>query len=243
MCSNLFACNKSYGPTPIIVFLLLILAAAALPAPADDASRLPLLARCDFENGSAVGWRPNTPSHWRVIAKDGTMVYEVTAVSEQGRIRAPTSWSVWEGHDVTSFEFTGRMQCYTDPAVAGRDLCVFFHYQDPVHFYYVHFSAESAAVHNIIGLVNGADRIKVNVEPAGSSMARLTDKAWHEFKVVCDARSGEIRAYLDDLITPILTATDRTLTHGLVGVGSFDDTGCFDELVLRGRATTSSGVK
>lgn len=162
------------------------------------------------------------------------MVYEQAAPGEQGKIRAPTSWSVWTGHDVTSFEFTGRMQCYTDPAVPGRDMCVFFHFQDPAHFYYVHFSAESADVHNIIGLVNGADRVKINVEPAGTSAARMTDRAWHEFKVTYEARSGEIRAYLDDMTRPVLTARDRTLSHGLVGVGSFDDTGCFDDLRLRG---------
>jgi hypothetical protein len=34
--------------------------------------------------------------------------------------------------------------------------------------------------------------------------------------------------------TPILTASDSTLSHGLVGVGSFDDTGSFDDLMLWG---------
>jgi hypothetical protein len=62
----------------------------------------------------------------------------------------------------------------------------------------------------------------------------MTDRVWHEFKVVCDAGSGEIRAYLDDMAKPILTARDRTLGHGLVGVGSFDDTGCFVDLELWG---------
>jgi hypothetical protein len=125
------------------------------------------------------------------------------------------------------------MKCYTDPAVPGRDMCVFFHYQDPTHFYYVHFAAESAEFHNIIGLVNGADRVKINAETAGGSVFRLTDRAWHTFKVTCDAATGEIRAYLDDLTAPILTARDRTLGHGLVGVGSFDDTGAFDDLKLK----------
>jgi hypothetical protein len=32
--------------------------------------------------------------------------------------------------------------------------------------------------------------------------------------------------------TPVLTARDRTLGRGLVGVGSFDDTGAFDDLRL-----------
>ena len=201
---------------------------------------LPLLAAEDFESGKADSWLPKDADHWRVIEKDGSKVYELIAPGEQGAVRAPTEWSVWTGHDVTSFEFTGRMRCYTDTTIPGRDMCVFFHYQDPTHFAYVHFSAESADVHNIIGLVNGADRVKINIEPAGKSVFRMTDLAWHNFKVRYDARSGDIKAYLDDMTAPILTARDKTLGHGLVGIGAFDDAGSFDDLVLRGIRTEAS---
>jgi hypothetical protein len=187
----------------------------------------------DFESGSAEGWRPNDPSHWRIADDHGSRVYELTAPGTQGALRAPTSISVVPGHDVGAFELTGRLRCDTDPATPVRDMCVFFHYQDPTHFCYVHFAGTSDEVHNIIGLVNGADRVKINAEPAGGSVFRLTGRGWHAFKVTCDAATGEIRAYLDDMAVPILTARDRTLTHGLVGLGSFDDTGAFDDIVLK----------
>jgi hypothetical protein len=192
-----------------------------------------LVMSSDFEDGTAAGWEPNDPGHWRVANVGGSMAYELTAPGTQGTIRAPTSWSLLAGSDAASFELTGRLLCYTDPATAVRDMCVFFHFQDPTHFSYVHFAGSSDAVHNIIGLVNGADRVKINAEPTGGSIFRLTDRQWHRFKVVCDASTGEIRAYLDDMAAPLLTARDRTLTHGLVGVGSFDDTGAFDDIVLR----------
>jgi len=192
-----------------------------------------LVMTSDFEDGTAAGWRPNDPSHWRVADDHGSKVYELTAAGAQGTVRAPTSWSVLAGSDASSFELTGRLRCDTDPATAVRDMCVFFHFQDPAHFYYVHFAGTSDAVHNIIGLVDGADRVKINAEPEGGSVFRLTDREWHRFKVTCDGSTGEIRAYLDDRTAPILTARDRTLTHGLVGVGSFDDTGAFDDIVLR----------
>jgi hypothetical protein len=211
-------------------FGLILGGLACSRVPAD----MPLLGEWDFESGSAAGWRPNDPERWRAVRREGSVTYELTAPGEPGTIRAPTSWSVWTGVDVTSFEFTGRMTCDTDPSIPGRDMCVFFHFQDAAHFYYVHFAGESADVHNIIGLVNGSDRVKINAEPAGASRAGLTDRAWHAFKVSCDGRTGEIRAYLDDMKTPVLTARDRTLGHGLVGVGSFDDTGAFDDLRLRG---------
>lgn len=213
----------------IALTLLSVLCRPDIPGP-------PLLAGSDFENGLAPGWAPNDPAHWRVVRDDGSMVYELTAPGAPGPVRAPTSWSLWAGHDVASFEFTGRVRCYTEPATVVRDMCIFFHFQDPTHFYYVHFAGSSDEVHNIIGLVDGGDRVKINAEPAGTSIYRLNDRAWHTFKVTCDARTGEIRAYLDDMVKPILTARDQTLGHGLVGVGSFDDTGAFDDLVLRGAA-------
>jgi hypothetical protein len=214
--------------------LVAIVFAPVAPSLYQDLPGLALLAKSNFESGRADGWRPNDPAHWRVVSKDGAMVYELTAPGEPGKVRAPTSWSVWTDDDVTSFEFRGRIKCYTDPANNKRDMCVFFHFQDPTHFYYVHFAGSSDDVHNIIGLVNGADRVKVNAEPAGRSVFRMTDLEWHEFKVVCDGASGEVRAYLDDMTGPVLTARDTMLGHGMVGVGSFDDTGCFAGLQLWG---------
>jgi hypothetical protein len=187
----------------------------------------------DFESGSAEGWRPDDPARWRVAGDPGSRVYELAAPGTPGAVRAPTSISVVAGREVGAFELTGRLRCDTDPATAARDMCVIFGYRDPAHFSYVHFAGTSDEVHNIIGLVDGADRVKINLEPAGGSAFRLTDRAWHAFKVTRDAATGEIRAYLDDMTAPILTARDRTFGAGLVGVGSFDDTGAFDDLVLR----------
>lgn len=188
----------------------------------------------DFEDGRADSWQPNHPENWRVVYLQGSMVYELTAPGPQGQFRSPASWSVLTGYDVTSFVFIGRLKCRADPSNPHRDLCIFFHYQDPAHFGYVHFSASSDDVHNIIGLVNGADRVRINREPAGQSVFRLADTGWHEFKVTYDARTGEVQAFLDDPDTPVLTARRAEFSHGLVGVGSFDDTGCFDDIRLWG---------
>lgn len=199
-----------------------------------EKTELPLLETSDFESGKAEGWKPNDPAHWRVVEQEGSMVYELTAPGEQGKVRAPTSWSLITGHVVTSFALSGRLKCLADPNDPHRDICIFFHFQDPTHFCYVHLSASSDESHNVIDLVNGADRVKINTEPAGKSVFRLTDREWHDFKVTYDGASGKIEAFLDDLESPILTAVDKTLGHGLVGVGSFDDAGCFDDIRLRG---------
>ena len=195
----------------------------------------PPLMSADFEGGSAPGWEPNIPENWRVGEESGTRCYQLLSPGEQGEVRAPTSWSLLKNLDVSSFIFTGRLRSKADRDNPHRDMVVIFHYQDPTHFYYVHFSAVSDEAHNIIGLVNGRDRVKINLEKAGESVARLTDMQFHEFKVTFDSETGEIKAFLDDMRTPIMTAVDTTLKHGSVGVGSFDDTGSFDDIKLWGR--------
>jgi hypothetical protein len=201
-------------------------------------SELPLLASYDFEDGQAEGWQTNIPEHWQVVEKDGSMVYELVSPGQQGEIRGPTSWSILPEHDVTSFVVTGRLKCKAEASNPHRDMCIIFHFQNPTHFGYVHFSASSDGLHNIIGLVNGADRVKINSEPPGESVFRLSDNDWHRFKVTYDAETGDMKAFLDDMDTPILTACDETLAHGFVGIGSFDDTGYFDDIILQGKTSS-----
>jgi hypothetical protein len=147
----------------------------------------------------------------------------------------PRQITLIQAYDVSDFVLSGRMRSFAALDNPNRDLVVVFHFQDPTHFTYVHFSASSDESHNIIGLVNDRDRIKVKLEPPGESAARLTDNAYHEFKVTYDSGSGMIQAYLNDMAAPILTSTDLTFTHGRVGIGSFDDTGSFDTIILWGR--------
>jgi len=195
---------------------------------------LPLLFASDFENGRADGWAPGAPERWRVVREEGSFVYELVSPGAFGPVRAPTSWSLVDGLDVGSFVLTGRLKCKADPANPHRDICLVFGFQDPTRLYYVHFSASSDDLHNIIGLVNGKDRVKINREPPGESVFRLTDLGFHEFKLTFNAATGEIAAYLDDLTTPVLTAVDKTFLRGRVGLGSFDDTGSFDDIRLYG---------
>jgi len=199
-----------------------------------ETARHPLMSE-DFEDGEAQGWEPNIPDNWMIGQEWGSLCYQLNAPGTQGEVRAPTSWSLLKDFDVSCFIFSGRVRCKSPVDNPHRDMVVVFHYQDPTHFCYVHFSASSDELHNIIGLVDGKDRVKINLESPGESDARLTDMGFHDFKVSYNAETGEIKAYLDDMRTPILTAADKTFGHGLVGVGSFDDTGSFDDIRLWGK--------
>ncbi len=225
-------------PETILISLLIMgILIFSLSCEKKDTDNLPLLVSSDFEGGSAQGWEPNFPENWRIVNKGGSMVYELIAPGKRGKFSGPTSYSALADHDVTSFEFTGRLKSDVEIDVGDRDVCLFIHYQDPTHFYYIHFSDKSDRLHNIIGLVNGADRVKINNEPAGESDARLVDMDWHDFKITFDASTGEIQVFFDKMQTPILTAHDSALGHGRIGVGSYDDKASFDDIKLRGKKT------
>lgn len=51
-----------------------------------------------------------------------------------------------------------------------------------------------------------------------------------------DGATGAIEVFFDDLEKPVMRAADKTFLKGRVGVGSFDNTGDFGEVRLRGKA-------
>ena len=57
---------------------------------------------------------------------------------------------------------------------------------------------------------------------------------WHDIKVTrnVERRHGEV--YFDDMTKPLMTAKDTTFGAGDIGIGTFDDSGNFDDIVLRG---------
>ncbi len=197
--------------------------------------KLPFLVSDDFEQENVDNWLIHPSENWTLKRDNDSKVLALQEPGKQGRVRAPTAYALLKDFDVSDFVFTGKIKCYQDPNTLARDMVVIFHYQDSTHFYYVHFSAKSDEKHNIIALVYGKDREKINHEAAGVPQARLTDCEFHTFKVTYDSKTFKICAYLDDMTKPILTATDSTLTHGLIGLGSFDDTGCVDDVKFWGQ--------
>ena len=88
----------------------------------------------------------------------------------------------------------------------------------------MHVSAARDEVHNGIFLVADADRRRIDTR---SDKPVLVDTAWHRARLVRDVATGRLDVFVDDDREPIMTATDRTLTEGRVGVGWFDDTAEF----------------
>ena len=111
-----------------------------------------------------------------------------------------------------------------------RDMCVFYNFEDPAHYYYTHIASKTDdRAHNVF-IVDGKARTKVSHKTTEGH--KWTD-GWHHVRIVRNADSGKIEVYVDDMTKPIMEAVDKTLKWGYVGVGSFDDTGRVRHLKLR----------
>ena len=144
--------------------------------------------------------------------------------------RSPTSIALLDQHEVGSFSLTVRAQ-QTGREYGHRDLCFFFNFEGPDRYYYVHLATTpDANAHNIF-LVDRADRR--NLLPPQQQGVDWGTNVWRTVRIERSVTSGRIAVYFDDVQAPILEAFDKTLTRGLVGVGSFDDTGKFQDLELQ----------
>jgi hypothetical protein len=133
---------------------------------------------------------------------------------------------------VTDFELTARVQNTNSTAGPHRDLCIFWDYQSPSHFYYVHLGAKPDPHACQIFIVNDAPRTMITERQAKGTP--WTD-GWHKVKVVRRVEDGTMEVYFDDMQKPYMTARDKTFASGQVGIGTFDDHGNFDDVVLRGK--------
>jgi hypothetical protein len=148
-----------------------------------------------------------------------------------GKIRRPAALAILKSVPLTDLTFRLELRSTAPVDLAVRDVQLIVGYQSPTEFYYVHLSAKTDAVHNGIFIVNNADRRRID---APTSKAQLTDQAWHRARLERNAATGSIAVFLDDQATPILSATDKTLAWGRVGLGSFDETGEFRNVEVTG---------
>jgi len=165
---------------------------------------------------------------WRVA---GSVLVLDKAGVPGGPIRRPAAIAVLKSDPVGDFTFTVEMRSTAPVDLAVRDVLLIFGYQSPTRFYYVHLAAKTDAVHNGIFVVDNADRRRLDPQ---TSTGRLTDQAWHRLRLERRISTGSIAVYFDDDPAPVLSVTDKTILAGRVGVGSFDETGEYRSLELKG---------
>jgi hypothetical protein len=169
------------------------------------------------------------PTDWEFDGSGAWTMREDVLVLEKagvpaGPIRRPAALALLRGKPLDDVEFSVDVRSTAPADLSVRDVLLIVGYQSPSRFYYVHLSAKTDAVHNGIFLVDNADRRRID---DGKARARLTDQEWHRVRLVRRVATGTIQVFFGDEIEPTLSATDRTLTTGRVGVGSFDETAEF----------------
>lgn len=211
----------------IAVLLLASSGVAAQSAPPDSVRGLPLVFTEDFEDGMDR-WEPTDADAWRVVREDGDAVLELFQQSEyEPPVRSPHNVALVRDLWVTDFVLEARIASTTDP-YNHLDMCVFFGWQDPAHFYYSHLGATADPHANSIFLVNDAPRVSIaNWRTDGTDWGQ---GVYHTVRVVRDVDAGTIAVYFDDLERPVMVAEDHHFRMGRVGVGSFDDTGRIDDV-------------
>jgi hypothetical protein len=241
---RLFAEVFAMPPRPFaaLAAALLLAACATGPAPQKDAppprqGPPPPLAADDFESG-AGRWEPTDPAAWRVADENGNHALNLFQQSQyEPPVRSPKNIALLKDVMVGDFVLDLRVKS-TVKDYPHRDLCVFFGHRDPSHFYYVHLGKKADPHSNSIFLVNGEPR--VSIAKTRTEGTDWTD-GWHRVRIVRKTGAGTIDVYFDDMAKPVMTAEDRTLGEGRIGVGSFDDTGLFDEVRVWGSKAFTGG--
>jgi hypothetical protein len=203
-------------------------------------TNLPLLFADDFESGNSDRWTTTDPAAWKILVTDKGNVFSQfqTKSNYEPPVRSPYNRALIKDIVVSDFLLEVKLQS-TIPDYGHRDLCLFFGYQDPSHLYYVHLGKQTDDRANQIFIVNAEPRKKISTKT--SSGTNWTDN-WHHARLVRDVKSGSIQVFFDHMAEPVMTATDSTFMWGQVGVGSFDDTGNFDDVFLFGTKVPTKEV-
>ncbi|MCK6500510.1 MAG: hypothetical protein L6Q38_13635 [Nitrospira sp.] len=203
--------------------------APSTPAAAPVPSEYRLAYEQHFDAAEALrGFVMSDIKAWEFAADGQSFALELARQSQyQASVRSPFNIALIA--DVAFGDFLLEVDLVqTGKEYGHRDMCLFFGFQDPTHFYYVHLAtAADDHAHNIF-IVNGAPRTKI---------ARETTKGvnwglgvWHKVRLERRVADGSIRVFFDDLTRPIMIAEDKTFGAGWIGFGSFDDTGKVDNI-------------
>ena len=181
----------------------------------------------DFEQEKLSAWDFPFPEDWQILAEGPNHFLHMIRSRPPGVPRRPLQFALLRGPKVGSFEFSARLRR------EGKSMIVVYGYADTLHFNYVHLSRDrgvQVAVHNGVFVVDGGPRRRIaglDAQPA------LPDDAWHTVRIVRKVQPDRTEVFMDGSKEPLFTATGSQFPCGAVGIGSFDETGDFDDIRLR----------
>lgn len=184
----------------------------------------------DFEAVQAIDQLEMTDrSAWKLgVGPNGNTLALVGKSGYTAAVRSPSNIAMIKGVRVKDFVLEIDLN-QTGKEYGHRDLCIFFGFQNATNFYYVHLASQADDHANNIFLVNDEPRVKIaSKTTSGTNWGETAD--WHKVRIERTGSAGIIRVYFDDMHTPVMEAKDTHFMDGLIGIGSFDDVGQFDNI-------------
>jgi hypothetical protein len=190
-----------------------------------------------FEDAKTDTWAMTDPAAWKFLGRDSAdakskgLALALTGKSKYvPKHRSPFNYARFTPADVTDFTLDVSVKS-TARDYGHRDLCVIFGWQNPDRFYYAHLARDADPHAHSVFLVKDAPRVSIAAERTKG--VKWTD-GWHRIRIVRKVEPGTIDVFFDDMDKPVIKAVNTEFKHGQVGLGSFDDTGMFDDLKLVG---------
>ncbi len=153
------------------------------------------------------------------------------------KVRSPFNIALIDGMKFGSFILEADIR-QTGREYGHRDMCVFFNFTDPSKFYYIHIaSTPDAHAHNVF-LVNDKPRKAIADIP---KQGIKWGQAWHRVRVERNIDTGDIKLFFDGKL--IHHTKDKHFTSGMIGFGSFDDTGMVDNIRIWAPKAEKTDVK
>ena len=154
--------------------------------------------------------------------------------------RSPFNIALLDHHVLQDFILEADL-IQTGEEYGHRDMCLFFGFQSPTNFYYVHLAtAADDHAHNVF-IVDGAPRTKIARQTTAGVSWGLG--VWHKVRLERRGKEGTLLVFFDDLTKPIMRADNTKFTNGHVGFGSFDDTGMIDNIRIWAPSSRSAKLK
>ncbi len=198
--------------------------APAEEKPADIPADYRLQYSQDFAAPQAVSdFVFSDPAAWRISPSGDKPALELVKQSNyKPPFRSPVNIALVG--DKQFGDFVLDVECMqTGKEYGHRDMVLFFGYQDPANYYYVHIATKADDHANQIFIVDDAPRRKISQESNSGNNWGLN--VWRHVRLERRLASGQIKVNFEDMTRPIMVAEDKTFGAGWLGFGSFDDTG------------------
>lgn len=203
-----------------------------------EASNIPkgykLLYTQPFEKKGALSdFGFSAPETWSLHEENGNKALVLSGkVTYKPEVRSPHHVSLIRSWLFGDFILEARLR-QTGGEYNHRDMCVFFGFQDPKNFYYVHLATKADPnAHNVFLVQNDPRKNIAKQTTEGVDWGETT--SWHRVRIERNVQKGSIKVFFNDMTTPVMEAEDTTFGAGYIGFGSFDDPGMVDDIKIWG---------